>query len=188
MLTSKQVESRPLSLLLCPAISGGHDILLGHRFRTKLTYTPPLLHASVELGCKKKEKFYRDLQPSSMLGCSRMYIGSVEQESSCSDALHPAGQNFEKSFLPASYVDYWLGYMQGCCKLPRYVPYKGTYVPYDGTFGAPDQGQMLDLWESQTAVSALRNDWTQIVPHHTLEVVLEVTLEHMCTELRPWQL
>ncbi len=32
-----------------------------------------------------------------------------------------------------------------CCKLPRYVPYKGTYVPYDGTYGASDQGQMLDV-------------------------------------------
>jgi hypothetical protein len=32
-----------------------------------------------------------------------------------------------------------------CCKPPRYVPYKGTYVPYVGTFGAPDQGQMLDV-------------------------------------------
>ncbi len=41
---------------------------------------------------------------------------------------------------------------------PSYVPYKGTYVPYDGTFGAPDQGQTLDVWESQTAKSALRND------------------------------
>ncbi len=34
---------------------------------------------------------------------------------------------------------------QACCKPPRYVPYKGTYVPYDGTFGAPDQGQTLDV-------------------------------------------
>ncbi len=69
-------------------------------------------------------------------------------------------------------------------KPPRYVPYKGTYVPYDGTFCAPDQGQMLDVWESQTAKSALRDDWPRIVPCHTLEVVLEVTLEvileHMC--------
>ncbi len=32
-----------------------------------------------------------------------------------------------------------------CHKPPRYVPYKGTYVPYDGSFGAPDQGQMLDV-------------------------------------------
>jgi hypothetical protein len=32
-----------------------------------------------------------------------------------------------------------------CCMLPSYVPYKGTYVPYDGTFGAPDQGQTLDV-------------------------------------------
>ncbi len=40
---------------------------------------------------------------------------------------------------------------------PSYVPYTGTcYVPYDGTFGTPDQGQMLDVWESQTTVSALR--------------------------------
>ncbi len=39
---------------------------------------------------------------------------------------------------------------------PRYVPYNGTFVPYDGTYGPPDQGQMLDVWESQTTESALR--------------------------------
>ncbi len=43
-----------------------------------------------------------------------------------------------------------------CRKPPSYVPYKGTYVPYEGTFGMPDQGQMLDMWESQTTGSALR--------------------------------
>ncbi len=32
-----------------------------------------------------------------------------------------------------------------CRKPPSYVPYKRTYVPYDGTFGAPDQGQTLDV-------------------------------------------
>ena len=41
------------------------------------------------------------------------------------------------------------------------------------------------MQESQTAESALRDDWTWIIPHHTLEVVLEVTLEvileHMCS-------
>jgi hypothetical protein len=58
-------------------------------------------------------------------------------------------------------------------------------VPYIRTFGMPDQGQTLDVQESQTAESALRDDWTLNVPHHTLEVVLEVTLEHMCTGLRP---
>jgi hypothetical protein len=44
----------------------------------------------------------------------------------------------------------------------------------------PDQGQTLDVQESQTTESALRDDWTRNVPHHTLE--LEVTLEHMCTK------
>ena len=57
-------------------------------------------------------------------------------------------------------------------------------VPYKRTFGVPDQGQMLDVREGQTVESALRDDWTWNVPHHTLEVVLEVTLEvlleHMC--------
>ncbi len=51
--SASTVGARPLGLSLCPAVSGGHDILLGDQFRTKLTYTPPLLHASVELGCKK---------------------------------------------------------------------------------------------------------------------------------------
>jgi hypothetical protein len=50
---ARSLGTRPLGLLLCPAISGGHDILLGDRFRTKLSYIPPLLPASVELGCKK---------------------------------------------------------------------------------------------------------------------------------------
>ena len=57
-------------------------------------------------------------------------------------------------------------------------------VPYKRTFGAPDQGQNLDVRESQTTELALRDDWTRNVPHHTLELVLEVTLEHMCTRLR----
>ncbi len=68
--------------------------------------------------------------------------------------------------------------MPKCCK-PLII------VPYIRTFGAPDQGQMLEAQESETAESALRDDWTQNIPHHTLEVVLEVTLEHMCTGLRP---
>jgi hypothetical protein len=72
-----------------------------------------------------------------------------------------------------------------CHKLPSYVPYKGAYVPYDGTYGVPDQVQTLGVQEGQIAESALRDDWTQNVPHHTLEDVLEVTLEHMCTGLRP---
>jgi hypothetical protein len=51
------------------------------------------------------------------------------------------------------------------CRRPsRYVPYKGTFVPYDSTYGAPDQGQTLDVWESQTAESALRDEWIRIVP------------------------
>jgi hypothetical protein len=32
-----------------------------------------------------------------------------------------------------------------CRRQSRYVPYKGTFVPYDGTYGAPDQGQTLDV-------------------------------------------
>jgi hypothetical protein len=54
-------------------------------------------------------------------------------------------------------------------------------VPYKRTFGTPDQGQMLDVCKSQTAESALRDDWPWNVPRHTLEDVLEVILEHMCT-------
>jgi hypothetical protein len=44
---------RPLGLLLCPAISGGLDILLGDRFRPKLACIPPLLTTSIELDGKK---------------------------------------------------------------------------------------------------------------------------------------
>ncbi len=43
-----------------------------------------------------------------------------------------------------------------CRRLSRYVPYKGTFVLYDGTHGAPDQGQMLEVCESQTTESALK--------------------------------
>ncbi len=50
-------------------------------------------------------------------------------------------------------------------------------VLYRRTFGAPDQGQMLDVWESQTTESALRWQMRHIAPRHTLEVLLEVNLE-----------
>ncbi len=63
----------------------------------------------------------------------------------------------------------------GCCRKPL------INVPYIRTFGAPDQGQTLDVQESQTAESALRDYWTWNIPRHTLEVFLEVILEHMCT-------
>ncbi len=52
-------------------------------------------------------------------------------------------------------------------------------VSYRCTFGAPDQGQMLDMWESQTTESALRWWTCHIVPRHILEVALEVILEHV---------
>ncbi len=50
-------------------------------------------------------------------------------------------------------------------KPPRKVLYKRT-------FGAPDQGQMLDMWESQTTESALRWCTRHIVPCHTLGYIL----------------
>ncbi len=50
-------------------------------------------------------------------------------------------------------------------------------VLYRCTFGMPDQGQTLDLWESQTTESALIWRMCHIGPGHTLEVVLEVNLE-----------
>jgi hypothetical protein len=43
----------PLGLSLCPAVSGGLDILLGDQFRPKLACIPPLLTTSEELGGKK---------------------------------------------------------------------------------------------------------------------------------------
>jgi hypothetical protein len=57
-------------------------------------------------------------------------------------------------------------------------------VSYKRTFGMPDQGQMLDVWESQTSESALRWRTRHIAPRHilelTLEVILEDILEHVC--------
>ncbi len=56
-------------------------------------------------------------------------------------------------------------------------------VLYKRTFGTPDQGQTLDMWESQTSESALRWRTRHIVPIHilelTLEVILEVVLKHV---------
>ncbi len=51
--------------------------------------------------------------------------------------------------IEISFVEYW-------CKLPKKVLYKRT-------FGAPDQGQTLEVWESQTTESALR--WR--APYHS---------------------
>ncbi len=50
-------------------------------------------------------------------------------------------------------------------------------VPYNRTFGVPDQGQMLDVYESQTTESALRWQTGYVVPYHYLELTLEVILE-----------
>jgi hypothetical protein len=47
------------------------------------------------------------------------------------------------------------------CHLVMYRT-KGTYAPYNGTFGAPDQGETLDVCESQTTGSALR--WLALYP------------------------
>ncbi len=52
-------------------------------------------------------------------------------------------------------------------------------VPYKHTFGAPDQGQMLDVWESQTSESALRWQMRHVMPHHNLELLLKLFL-NMC--------
>ncbi len=41
----------------------------------------------------------------------------------------------------------------------------------------PDQGQTLDVWESQTTESALGWHTRHIRPRHTLELTLEVILE-----------
>ncbi len=57
-------------------------------------------------------------------------------------------------------------------KPPRKVSYKCT-------FGAPDQGQTLGVWKSQTTESALRWQMHHIVPRHILELTLEVILEHV---------
>ena len=43
----------------------------------------------------------------------------------------------------------------------------------------PDQGQTLDMWESQTTESALRWRTRHIAPRHTLEIVLEVIIEYV---------
>ncbi len=97
---------------------------------------------------------------------------------------------------------------------PSYVPYKGTYVPYKSTFGAPDQGQtldmwecrippkkvlylhtfgapdqgqMLEVWESQTTVSALRWRMHHIAPHHNLGYILGCGLGVLWTgSWMPW--
>ena len=60
---------------------------------------------------------------------------------------------------------------------PSYVPYKGIYVPYKRTFGTPDQGQMLDVQEGQTAESALRDDWTRMFHIILLKLFLKLLLK-----------
>ncbi len=82
--------------------------------------------------------------------------------------------NWETIFLPICFFliePRWFFIRGGeWRKLPRKVLYRRT-------FGAPDQGQMLDMWESQTTESALRWRTHHIAPCHTLEIVLEINLE-----------
>ncbi len=83
---------------------------------------------------------------------------------------NPPPTNYISPFIkPFSFVWYWN-------KPPRKTSYKCT-------FGAPDQGQTLNVWESQTSESALRWRMRHIAPRHilelTLEVILEIILEHV---------
>jgi hypothetical protein len=71
--------------------------------------------------------------------------------------------------------------IETCRKPPRYVPYKGMYVPYNGTYGAPDQGQMLDMREGQTAESALRDDLTRTFHIILLKLFLNLFL-NICAQ------
>ncbi len=66
-----------------------------------------------------------------------------------------------------TWVRWWV---HDLCKLPRKVSYKRT-------FGMSNQGQMLDVWEIQTAESALRWPTRYLAPRHNLEFTLEVILE-----------
>ncbi len=51
-------------------------------------------------------------------------------------------------------------------------------VSYTRTFGVPDHGQMLDVWGSQTAESALTWETCYAMPRHILELTLEVIPDH----------
>ncbi len=90
-----------------------------------------------------------------------------------SSILHTKEQALEENRQITLILQSWTNYWS---KLSRKVSYKRT-------FGTPDQGQMLDVWESQTSESALRWQTRHIVPCHilelTLEVILEVILEHV---------
>ncbi len=98
----------------------------------------------------------------------------------CWATQYSPGMESPKNFQRVNKVDCYVprasrnAIVQACHMSPKKVSYLRT-------FGMPGQGQMLDMWESQTTESALRDDWLRIVPRHTLEVVLEVILEHMCT-------
>ncbi len=50
-------------------------------------------------------------------------------------------------------------------------------VSYKCTFGVPDQGQMLDVWGSQTAESALTWQTRYVAPRHILDLTLEVIVD-----------
>ncbi len=78
--------------------------------------------------------------------------------------MSPENMNGEEGGIPSKK---WVW-----CKPPR-------KVSYNQTFGAPDQGQKLDVWESQTTESALRWQGRHIAPRHILKFTLEVTLEHV---------
>ncbi len=83
----------------------------------------------------------------------------------------------EKNNKPIHCLQQWLSFpLQLMChldawrKLSRNVSYK--------RIGAPDQGQMLDVWGSQTAESALTWQTCYVAPHHILELTLEVIPDH----------
>ncbi len=75
----------------------------------------------------------------------------------------------------------WFFIHGGKCRKPP------INVPFKRTFGTPDQGQMLDMWESQTTESALRWQTRHITPCHNLGYILGCGLGVLWTgSWKPW--
>ncbi len=84
-------------------------------------------------------------------------VVSIQANHMCHSTSTQLRDIFLPKWLFSSLSPCWFFIHGGeCHKPPRYVLYKGTYVPYDDTYGVSDQGQMLDVWGSQTTESALR--------------------------------
>ncbi len=109
--------------------------------------------------------------------CVHYYKNNPESNAVC-ERMHQTVGNVLRTLLhgiPPQNIATTEQYVNGSLSIACYKPPRK--VSYKCIFGMSNQCQMLDVWESQTAESALRWLARYVPPRHNLELTLEVILK-----------